>query len=535
MRALLSVHDKTGLVPLARALEALGVELVASGGTSRALEEAGVAHRTVEEVTGAPELLDGRVKTLHPALHAGILADRARPTHLAALAELGIDPIDIVVCNFYPFEARPEVETIDVGGPTMVRAAAKNHAAVTVVVDPADYDELVAELRASGTTSPATRRRLAAKAFARLSAYDAAVAAWLAAQPEPPDAADRADRSAPERRGERVGPTPADGEAASGLPERLVLELERAESLRYGENPHQRGARYRVAGRGGLFEQAVKHAGSPLSYLNLYDAFSAWRLAWELAELGGAAAVVVKHGSPCGAALAEGLLPAWQGALGGDPIAAFGGVAALTGVVDLEVAEAIAAGPQLDVVVAEAYEPVAIERLVARRRATRILSLPRFGPPPTGALELRSLGDDVLVQEPDRFEAPVSSWQVVTTRRPDGREWRDLQIAWRVVARALSNAVALVRDGQAVGVGAGQQSRVEAAAIAVRKAGPRAEGAVAASDAFFPFRDGLDVLADGGVIAVVQPGGSVRDAEVVAAAKARGLAMVLTGERHFRH
>jgi phosphoribosylaminoimidazolecarboxamide formyltransferase / IMP cyclohydrolase len=500
MRALLSVYDKTGIVELAAGLRELGWELVASGNTSKALEDAGIVHAQVTDVTGFPEMLGGRVKTLHPRIHGGILADRSVPEHLADLDAQGIAPIDLVVCNLYPFTTSPSVETIDIGGPAMVRGAAKNHAHVAVVTSPADYGPVLAELRADGALSDATRRRLARSAFAHTAAYDAAIVSWL------------------------------DGD--DPLPPTLHLTLERAEVCRYGENPHQRGARYRSGP--GWWDGVVQHGGTALSYLNIFDADAAWRLAHEIAADadGRQAAVIVKHANPCGAAVADGLLTAYARALDGDPVSAFGGVVALGGEVTDDVAEAMAQGPQADVVIAHAYTPGAIERLVARRKATRLLSAPA---PEEAGRQVRTLGAAALVQDADAFVAGPSQWQVASTRAPTEREWADLVLAWRLCARTTSNAIVLVAGGQAVGVGAGQQSRVVAGELAVEKAGARAAGAAGASDGFFPFPDGLEVLARGGVTAVVQPGGSVRDGEVVSAADAAGLAMVLTSERHFRH
>ena len=511
MRALLSVYDKTGLVDLARGLEQLGWELVASGNTARALAEAGVAHREVADVTGAPEMLGGRVKTLHPAVHGGILADRSVPGHMADLERQGITPVDLVVCNLYPFGAKPSIEMIDVGGPTMVRAAAKNHAHVGVLVDPAEYDGVLAELRDEGMLSDDTRRRLARAAFAHTAAYDAAIVAWFDAG---------------------AGQEAAGAEEATPLPERLELALERAEELRYGENPHPRGARYRVPGRPSWWDGVVQHAGTALSYLNLFDTDAAWRLVHELPAGGQVAVAIIKHANPCGAALSGDLADAYRRALECDSVSAFGGVVALGGPCTVAVARAVAEGPQADVVVAPAWEAEAVEILRARRKATRLLEAP---PHRAAALELRSLGDGFLVQEADRFGTGRADWQVPTKAVPTDEQWRDVELAWRVCGRTSSNAIVVVRGGQAFGVGAGQQSRVEAAEIAVRKAGERARGGAAASDAFFPFRDGLDVLAAAGVAVVVQPGGSVRDGEVVSAADEHGIAMVLTGERHFRH
>jgi phosphoribosylaminoimidazolecarboxamide formyltransferase/IMP cyclohydrolase len=501
MRALLSVYDKDGLVEFAGGLVELGWDLLASGNTSAALSDAGIAHRAVSDVTGAPEILGGRVKTLHPSIHGGILADRSMPEHLAELERQGIDPIDLVVCNLYPFRSDPSVELIDIGGPTMVRAAAKNFAHVGVVVSPADYTEVLDELRRHGALSDETRRRLARAAFAHTAGYDAAIVRWL-------------------DDGELLAPT-------------IHLTLERAEVLRYGENPHQHGARYRVAGETTWWDDMVQHSGTALSYLNLFDTDAAWRLVHELASDAGRPAVaIIKHANPCGAAVGPDLVEAYRLALDCDPLSAFGGVVAVAGPIDAPLAEAIATGPQADVIVAAAVEPDALARLIARRKATRILSAPPPEPAPT---QVRSIGGSVLVQEGDRLLAPRADWKVVTKVAPTEDQWRDLVLAWRVCARTMSNAVVVVTGGQASGIGAGQQSRVGAAEIAVAKAGDRAKGGVGASDAFFPFPDGLEVLARAGVAAVIHPGGSVGDAAVIEAADASGIALVATGERHFRH
>jgi phosphoribosylaminoimidazolecarboxamide formyltransferase / IMP cyclohydrolase len=517
VRALLSVYDKEGLVELARGLVDLGWDLVASGNTSAELSGAGVAHLQVAEVTGSPEMLGGRVKTLHPKIHGGILANRDEPSHLADLEANGIAPIDLVVTNLYPFSSDPSIELIDIGGPSMVRSAAKNHDHVGIVTSPADYPVVLAELRQSGLLSAATRRRLARAAFAHTAAYDAAIVAWL----------------------DGGGPSPVPGGDAeeeslgSVLPRTLHLTLERTGVLRYGENPHQRGARYRTAGAASWWDDVEQHGGKELSYLNIFEGDAAWRLVHELASDAGLPAVaIIKHANPCGAAVAEDLVTAYQRALECDVQSAFGGIVGIGGVVTEEVADAIAAGPQADVIVAASYTPAALEKLTSRRKATRLLS----GPAPERAVrQLRSLGTSVLVQDVDAYVSPRADWRVVTDRQPTEEEWRDLVMAWRVCGRTTSNCIAIVHDGQAVGVGAGQPSRVGAAEIAVAKAGQRAKGGAGASDAFFPFPDGFLVLADAGVTSVVHPGGSIKDEEVFAAAAEAGLAMVVTGERHFRH
>ncbi len=517
MRALLSVHHKAGVVELARGLADMGWELVASGGTAATLAQAEVAHIPVEDLTGAAEMLGGRVKTLHPAIHGGILADRSDAGHRAELATHGIGTIDLVVCNLYPFRERPGTETIDVGGPTMLRAAAKNHAHVGVVVDPEDYRAVLDELRSSGTLSEATRRRLARVAFAHTAAYDAAIVNWF-------------DEQAPAGQSGRLPPT-------------LHLALERAQELRYGENPHQHAARYREVGRRSWWDGMVQHSGKALSYLNLFDGEAAWQLAHELGELSGdqreaggqsarAVAVIVKHANPCGVAVADDIVTAYRRAFDCDPMSAFGGIIALNRPVPPEVAAAIVANPIADVLIAPRYERAALDLFASKRRNMRVLEAP---PPGRDALMVRPVNAGLLVQEPDRFLVGRDEWQVATKAVPTPGQWGDAELAWRICARTTSNAIVVVAGGQAVGVGAGQQNRVDPAQMAVRKAAGRGVGGAAASDAYFPFRDGLDALAEGGVSVVVQPGGSVRDGELVAAADEHGIAMVLTGERHFRH
>ena len=513
MRALLSVWDKTGLIELAQGLEALGVDLVASGGTANALRDAGITHRDVADVTGFPEMLGGRVKTLHPRIHGGILADRHKPEHLADLAEHRIDQIDLVVCNLYPFSSEPSVELIDIGGPTMVRAAAKNHQHVGVLTSPTQYDLVLAELRDKGTLSDATRHHLARAAFAHTASYDAQIVRWFDS-------------------GGVIGEAPSPVDEV--VPATLHLSLERCEIVRYGENPHQIGARYRSIGTTPWWDAVVQHAGSALSYLNLFDADAAWRLVHELSEdaPGLAAVAIIKHANASGAAVGATLVEAFDKSLDADPQSAFGGIVAIAGRVDLALAERIASGPQADVIVASAFDDDAIARLVARRKATRLLSAP--APEPLG-LSVRTFGASALVQNADVLEVPVGEWRCVTDRQPTAQQLQDLVVAWRVCARTTSNAIVIAKDGVAVGIGAGQQSRVVSAGIATAKAGDYANGAAAASDAFFPFADGLESLTSAGVTAVVQPGGSVRDNEVIEAANAAGIVMMLTGERHFRH
>ena len=507
-RALISVFDKTGVVGLAAGLVELGWKLIASGGTARAIAAAGLPVVDAADHTGSPTMLGHRVVTLHPRIHGGILADRDDPAHQADLEANSIDPIDLVVVNLYPFEASPGIETIDIGGPTMVRAAAKNHAHVGVVVDPDDYEAVLGELRSVGRLSAATRLRLAGKAFAHTAAYEATIAGWFDAESGPDE---------------------------PGLPAVIRLELERAETLRYGENPHQQGARYRARGTSGFFDRVVQHGGPAPSYLNLMDAEAAWHLAHDLGDH--PTAVIVKHANPCGAAVAKDLATAYSRAFDCDRRSAFGGVVATNALVDEATAEAMVAAAQADVVIAPGYAEGVIERLAARRANTRLLEAPANAPS-IPAWELRTLGglaDEFLVQTPGRLEAEPADWRLVTARAPTEAEWSDAVFAWRVCAHTSSNAIVLAKDGTAWGIGAGQQNRVQAGEIAAAKAAGRAAGGACASDGFYPFADGIHAAADAGVAVVVQPGGSVNDAEVTAAADERDIAMFFTGERQFRH
>ncbi|MFN0026081.1 MAG: bifunctional phosphoribosylaminoimidazolecarboxamide formyltransferase/IMP cyclohydrolase [Acidimicrobiales bacterium] len=511
--ALLSVYDKAGIVELGRELVALGWQLVSSGGTAAALSGAGVAVTDVATLTGYPPLFGHRVVTLHPVVHGGILADRRDPTHVAELEANNIAAIDLVVVNLYPFGSNPSVELIDVGGPTMVRAAAKNFANVGIITDPADYDSVLGELRAEGALSDATRLRLARAAFAHTASYDAAIVEWFDA-------------------GADSGVAVTDSVAAVSaevLPPTLHLSATRVTTLRYGENPHQHGARYRwTNGPAGWWDHATQHGGKEMSYLNVYDAEAAWRLAHSLGE--GPAAVVIKHANPCGAAVAIDITSAYLAAHECDPVSAFGGIVAINREMPLALAEALS--PVFtEVVIAPSYEPAALE-LLTRKANLRLLSAPAPGPL---GLQVRPIDGGLLVQTPDRVTWDRASFQVVTARAPTEAEWTDLELAWRVCAAVTSNTIVLVKDGAAVGIGAGQQNRRDAGRIAAEKAAGRAAGGACASDAFFPFRDGLDAAAEAGATAVVQPGGSVRDAEVIEAANEAGMAMVFTGERHFRH
>jgi phosphoribosylaminoimidazolecarboxamide formyltransferase/IMP cyclohydrolase len=508
MRALLGVADRTGLVNFARALRECGVELVATDGTRKALAAAGVEAMAVSDLTGFPEMLDGRVKTLHPAVHAGILARRDLPDHMEQLTAHGFAAIDIVAISLYPFvetvasgaDHQTTVENIDIGGPTMIRAAAKNSGAVAVLVEPAQYAEVISELRASGELSQATRERLAARAFAHTAAYDTAVAAYLA--------------------GELDGVLPAPAEYTTGG--RLLAEL------RYGENPHQAAALYAVPGPGGGLAHATQLQGPALSFTNWLDCDAARRLVCDFDE---PAAAVIKHTNPCGFAVGATAADAYARAYECDPQSAFGGIVALNRPLDEATAELLAT-TFLEAVVVPAITEGATARLAGRERL-RVLVVAR--PSCAAQLDVRSIDGGLLVQTLDRVSTDRAGMTVVTGGELDEARWRDLLVAWRVCRHVKSNAIVIVKDGMAVGVGAGQMSRVEAAELAVRRAGERARGAVAASDAFFPFPDGVEALAGGGVTAIIQPGGSKKDPDVTAAAERLGVAMVHTGERHFRH
>jgi len=505
VRALLSVSDKSGLVPFAQGLVDLGFELVSSGGTYAALAEAGLAARTVSEVTGADEMLDGRVKTLHPVIHGGILANRGEASHMQQLIERDIAPIDLVVSNLYPFVAAPGIENIDIGGPTMVRAAAKNHDAVAIVVDPADYDSVLGGLRAEGGLTVSQRRALARKAFAHTAAYDAAIVSWL----------DETDPDA----------------EADALPASLHISLDRVHDLRYGENPHQSGARYRFTHGSGWWDGATIHQGKEMSYLNVYDTEAAWNLVNSLGA-DGPAAVVMKHANPCGAALGDTVAEAYARAHAGDTVSAFGGIVATNRPVTAAMATELA--PVFtEVVVAPGFEAQALEILAAKKNL-RVVEVADHSWAPL-PLQMRTISGGMLVQHDDSLQLDTADWQCVTERKPSDGEMTDLAFAWRIAARVTSNTIVLVKDGQAVGIGAGQQNRRDAGQIAAEKADGRAVGGACASDAFFPFRDGLDAAAAAGATAVVQPGGSIRDDEVIAAANEEGMAMMFTGRRHFRH
>jgi phosphoribosylaminoimidazolecarboxamide formyltransferase/IMP cyclohydrolase len=530
-RALISVSDKTALASFAKRLAGIGFQVVSTGGTARALRNAGVEVTDVADVTGFPEMLDGRVKTLHPRISAGVLADLRVADHREQLAAQLIEPFELVVVNLYPFadaaarEGTTEdelIEQIDIGGPTLVRAAAKNHANVGIVTDPAQYDAVMLELGHGRGLTTGMRRELAAAAFRLTAGYDAMISEelsrrWWARRPSFSEE-------------QAVAPT-----ISEELPATITLDLERVQALRYGENPHQAAALYRIGGAdvapGAFSAGALVVQGKPLSYNNILDASAASGLA---RDLRGAACVIVKHANPCGAAEAADALTAWELALAADPVSAYGGVVALTVPIDTALADRLVR-IFLEVVVAPAVAPDALETL-ARRPNMRVVLDPGLGAPPVPGLEFRSAGGALLATQADVAADDPSTWQVATSRAPSAEEIDALEFAWRVCRHVKSNAIVLARGHTLVGVGAGQMSRVDSARLAVAKAGDeRARGAVCASDAFYPFADALEVCAQAGVTAFAQPGGSQRDAEVVAAADAAGATMVMTGTRHFRH
>ena len=513
-RALLSVYDKNGLIELGRGLAELGFELVASGGTARTLEQAGSPVVQVDAITGFPEILGGRVKTLHPAVHGGILARRT-PEHLAELEKLGVAPIDLVVCNLYPFvqtvsragvtEAQA-VEEIDIGGVTLLRAAAKNFESVAVVCDPADYAGVLEGLRTGGIGA-GERRRLAWKAFRHTAAYDAAIAAWLTGRVEPDQP----------------------------LPSALNLTADRVQLLRYGENPHQQGALYRWAGTSPLFEQLQ---GKELSYNNIVDLEAAWAMPQEFDR---PAVAIIKHTNPSGLATADTLLDAYRQALACDPVSAYGSIIAANAEVDRALVAEIGS-LFVEVLVAPSYTPEALDWLGQHKKNCRVIlanasmanaSMTRPGD--EKALVLRSVSGGLLAQTPDLNGVDERKWQVVTKRQPTESERASLAFAWLAVKHVKSNAIVLVQGTATVGVGAGQMNRVDSVYLAVRRAGDRARGTVMGSDAFFPFPDGIEAAAAAGVTACIQPGGSLRDEEAIATADRLGMAMVFTGERHFLH
>ena len=511
-RALISVSDKRGVVEFARGLVTLGWEIVSTGGTARVLAESGVPVTPVEKITGFPEMMDGRVKTLHPAVHGGLLARRNVKADLAALERHGLTPIDLVAVNLYPFRETVErpgvtlaqaIEQIDIGGPSMLRSAAKNHEAVTVVVDPADYGSVLEALRAGGV-GPELRRSLAVKVFRETATYDAAIAQWLAA---------------------------TDGRAPDGLPEFVFLALERRQPLRYGENPDQQAAFYVTGERGGLADLS-QLGGKELSFNNLLDLDAAYlALSPWPHDVG---CVIIKHTTPCGIALAKTAAEAFRRALATDPVSAFGSVVGFNTIVDAETAAAMH-DLFVEAVVAPRFQADALD-LLRKKKNLRIIEVPLTDR--DGGLDFKRVRSGFLAESRMHFDPAEEGWKTMTKRAPTAEELDDLRFAWAAVMSVKSNAILLARDRQAIGIGAGQMSRVDSSMLAVHKArsaGHEVAGAVLASDAFFPFRDGVDEAARAGVRAIIQPGGSVRDAEVIAAADEHGLAMVITGKRQFRH
>ena len=510
-RALLSVYDKTGLDELARGLADAGVEIVSTGSTAQRIADAGVAVTPVDALTGFPECLDGRVKTLHPRVHAGILADTRRPEHVEQLADLGVQPFELVVVNLYPFTDTVAsgagfdacVEQIDIGGPSMVRAAAKNHPSVAVLVDPAGYGEALEAVAAGGFTEE-HRRRLAAAAFQHTAAYDVAVATWMTEQTTGADTAE--------------------------FPVWQGQSLELAATLRYGENPHQRAALYTDPAAASGLARARQLHGKEMSYNNYVDGDAAWRSAFDHDE---PCVAIIKHANPCGIAIAADIAAAHRAAHECDPVSAFGGVIAANGEVSVAMAEQVAE-IFTEVIIAPAYADGAVE-ILQRKKNIRILEA---AAPVGGGWERKEISGGVLVQQRDALDAEGdvrSGWTRASGPEADEQTLRDLQFAWRACRAVKSNAILLADAGATVGVGMGQVNRVDSARLAVQRAGDRARGSVAASDAFFPFADGLEVLAEAGVRAVVQPGGSVRDAEVIEAAEKAGITMYFTGARHFFH
>jgi phosphoribosylaminoimidazolecarboxamide formyltransferase/IMP cyclohydrolase len=526
-RALISVSDKSGLPELAEALHAAGVRIVSTGNSARAITEAGIPVTGIEELTGFPESLDGRVKTLHPRVHAGLLADTGNPDHVRQLRELDIEPFDLLISNLYPFTqtvasgASPAecVEQIDIGGPAMVRAAAKNHANLAVVVDPTRYDWVLEQVRAGGFTL-AGRQALAVEAFRHTASYDVAVASWMSAA-----IADPQPGAHPAPVGDQAGA------ASSPFPTWVGATWTQVKSLRYGENPHQAAALYTSNGGATGLANARQVHGKEMSYNNYIDADAAWRAAHDHQQ---ACVAIIKHANPCGIAVSEiGIADAHRKAHACDPTSAFGGIIAANRPVTVEMAEQIA-DIFTEVVLAPSYADGAVD-VLARKKNVRIMLAE---PPVRGGAELRAVTGGLLLQEMDTIAAEgddPAKWTLACGTAVDEATMADLAFAWRSVRTVKSNAILLASDGASIGVGMGQVNRVDAARLAVSRAGDRARGSVGASDAFFPFPDGLQVLLDAGVRAVVQPGGSVRDAEVIAAAEAAGVALYLTGTRHFAH
>ena len=512
-RALLSVSDKTGIVELARRLHALGVELLSTGGTMKALQEAGIPVTGVSDVTGFPECLDGRVKTLHPAIHAGLLAMRSNPEHMRQIAELGIQPIDLVVINLYPFRqtiARPGVtfeeaiENIDIGGPTMLRAAAKNWQDVAVVVEPADYDAVLGELEQAGEVSRETKLRLCYKVFEHTAQYDCLIQQYLRAQ------------------------LPGDNR----FPDKLTVTFEKVQGMRYGENPHQGAAFYRDLGDvAGTLPAARQLHGKELSYNNINDTNGALEL---LREFDTTAVVAVKHGNPCGVGVADDVAEAYRLAYEADPVSVFGGIVVTNATVDAATAEQMAR-IFLEIVVAPAYTDAALE-ILTRKKNLRVLQLDTTHRAyPAGERVLRKVAGGLLVQDIDDVLLPEGELKVVTDRAPTEKQMQDLLLAWKIVKHTKSNGIAIARDNQSLGIGPGQVNRIWSTQMAIERSGEKVRGAALASDAFFPFDDCVKAAAQAGIACIIQPGGSVRDEDSIRACNEAGIAMVFTGMRHFKH
>lgn len=513
-RALISVSDKTGLLDLANGLTELGVEIISTGGTFKTIKDAGIPVTYISEVTNFPEILDGRVKTLHPAIHGGILALRTHE-HLEQLERESITPIDLVVVNLYPFEAtvskagvglEEAIENIDIGGPTMIRSAAKNHAYVGVVVEPEDYQELLSEMKANeGSISEGFAFRLATKAFRHTARYDSLIYNYLSKEQTTDD---------------------------ESFPKLLQMGFERIQTLRYGENPHQRAAFYRdMVKTSPSLVDAVQLQGKELSFNNINDGNAAWELVQEFAE---PAVVAIKHANPCGVAIGSDVYEAYQKAYASDPVSIFGGIIALNRSVDGQTAAAMAE-LFLEIIIAPDYAPEALE-ILSRKKNLRVLRLPNRTNENSGMLwDLKKIRGGLLVQDLDLAEVPAADWKVVTKNQPTAEDLKELDFGWKVVKYVKSNAIVLTRNGGTIGVGAGQMNRIGSAMIAMEQAGEKAQGAYLASDAFFPMPDTVEAAAKAGIRAIVHPGGSMRDEDSIAAADRLGLVMVLTGQRHFRH
>ena len=528
-RALLSVSDKTGLLDFARGLDALGIEMVSTGGTAKSLAEAGLPILNVSDITQFPEMLDGRVKTLHPAVHGALLADRSKPEHMETIAAHGITPIDLVVVNLYPFAetvAKPgvtreeAVENIDIGGPSMIRSAAKNHASVAVVVSPSDYPEILAELQKNdGALSLTTCARLAVQAYAHTAAYDATITNYLMQQPLP--GAEEAE------------------ETERAFPALLTLSFAKVQDLRYGENPHQQAAFYREPAATSGLASAEKLHGKELSFNNIYDLNAAYNVVLEFSDQNTPAAAIIKHTNPCGAAIAGTLAEAFSKAREGDPMSAFGGILAVNQPIDAETANLITGkNTFFEAIIAPGYLPEAYTILTTKKQWCQNLILLQSRPvssTPSEEYDFKRVSGGLLVQTQDTAMLKPSDTQTASERQATASEMSDLMLAWKLVKHVKSNAIVLVKDRQLVGVGAGQMNRVQSVRLAVAQAGDKAKGAVLASDAFFPFPDGPEAALQAGVTAIIQPGGSKKDDESVAIADQYGAAMVLTGRRHFRH